>query len=188
MNGDTASRRRAKGSRTQQLRRLAIAVVVGFALLWGLVLWQAHSSLISLHPSFGRGIGPQLVSRSKGLVSVSKPYEKDNPYFGWQPPIPSESSCSWRECFKNTHQCPVCRDLPEDLAHDAVPEDSSSIAKDWIPDVTMLHRMRLQGHDAQGNLWPPALPEELCEDIGGYGGKNDDNREREYTRLRTVYT
>jgi hypothetical protein len=168
----------SKLSRTQQLRLVALASVIAFASLWGFVLWRSHSSLIVLHPPFrgaGIGIGPQLLSSKSNLAKSSAVAPVW--YDGWQPAIPTESSCSWRTCFQKTHQCPACRDLPEDLA--GLPEDFSA-GKQWIPDVTMLHRMRLLGHDSKGNPWPPVLPDELCEDIGGSGGKNDDNRAREY--------
>lgn len=57
--------------------------------------------------------------------------------------------------------------------------DGTSIdpGKDWIPDVTMLHRMFLDGHDSNGNPWPPPLDDELCEEIGSFGGKADGNKQ-----------
>ena len=50
---------------------------------------------------------------------------------------------------------------------------------DRVPDVEMLHRMLLQGHDSQGRPWPPPLvtptDNELCENIGTFGGQGDEN-------------
>jgi hypothetical protein len=50
----------------------------------------------------------------------------------------------------------------------------------WIPDVTMLHSMMLEGKDANGRPWPPALDSELCEQIDSVGGEGDTNKECEY--------
>jgi glycoprotein-N-acetylgalactosamine 3-beta-galactosyltransferase len=42
----------------------------------------------------------------------------------------------------------------------------------------MLHRMGLEGKDSNGNPWPPSLAsiDDLCEGIGVFGGRNDDNK------------
>ncbi|KAL3945109.1 MAG: hypothetical protein SGBAC_000838 [Bacillariaceae sp.] len=57
-----------------------------------------------------------------------------------------------------------CRDSLEDTN---VPNSSSlDPGEDWIPDVTMLRRMYLDGHDANGNPWPPPLDDDLCRALG----------------------
>jgi hypothetical protein len=52
--------------------------------------------------------------------------------------------------------------------------------KQWIPDVTVLRRMMIAGKDSDGNIWPPPLitldNNELCEDIGVFGGNIDDHK------------
>ena len=91
-------------------------------------------------------------------------------WYGWQPEIHPQPDCSWRKCFHENHGCPTtCRD---ENTLGEVPH----VPDDWIPDVTMLHRMHLAQKDANGNPWPPALPEELCEPIGVFGGNTDDNK------------
>ena len=99
----------------------------------------------------------------------------NNPWYGWQPEIPASMECSWRECFKNEHSCSTCRDSTSDFAV----ADGASInpGEDWVPDVTMLRRMFLDGHDSNGNPWPPPLDDELCEEIGTFGGKADGNKQ-----------
>jgi hypothetical protein len=105
--------------------------------------------------------------------SLRKPLTSDpNPYFGWQPITSDRMGCSWRECFKENHQCTTCRDLIEEWG--TVP----SVDDGWIPDVTLLHRMRLVGKDSRGQPWPPVLSDELCEKIGPFGGhSNDPNKD-----------
>lgn len=93
--------------------------------------------------------------------SLRQAFDSDpNPYFGWQPFTAQNMECSWRKCFKEEHQCTTCRDSSEDWG------PAPPMSADWIPDVTLLHRMRLAGHDAQGRPWPPTLSDELCEQIG----------------------
>jgi hypothetical protein len=93
-----------------------------------------------------------------------------NPWYGWQPKIAPTMECSWRQCLKTVHKCKTCRDSQEDI-EPAPPPPS----EDWVPDVTMLRRMLLEGHDSNGNPWPPPLDEELCEHMGTFGGTIDEN-------------
>jgi hypothetical protein len=58
--------------------------------------------------------------------------------------------------------------------------------ENWIPDVTMLHRMMLAGQDTEGRPWPPSLDSELCEDIGTDGSNIDISKEREYSKNLAV--
>lgn len=94
-----------------------------------------------------------------------------SPFYGWQAPISNNMTCSWRQCFQKNHGCAACREDPEDFG--MAPET-------WIPDVTMLHSMMLEGKDANGSPWPPALDLELCEQIDSVGGEGDANKECEY--------
>jgi hypothetical protein len=158
---------------------VALWVVIGFAGVWAIVLWQAHSSLTILrrHPSLG-GVGPQrLAPVAPAAIAASSKQSPENPYYGWQPPIPKEMACSWRDCLKKGHVCPTCRDSELDLLA-GLPENV--LSTNWIPDVTMLHRMMLEGKDAQGRPWPPPLDDELCEPMGVSGGRHDDNKVCEY--------
>ena len=140
--------------------------------IWGFLLWMVKTSLDGLHPALTE-IGPQRLPDKSPLMPTTTTRDRGitNPYFGWQPIIPTEKECSWRECFKPNHTCSTCRDLAVDWM------DAPNPPSNWIPDVTMLYRMRLQGKDSQGNPWPPPLDSELCENIGNFGGKQDDNRE-----------
>lgn len=177
-------------TQTRYRKHLAheIPVVVLFSCIWALILWQTYSSLNNLHPS-SSGINPQVLSLNSLAkdVTVKENWneEESNPYFGWQPSIATQqqqqTTCSWRECFKPDHShCRICRDLPEDMGQ--VPEPPSG----WVPDVTMLHRMRMRGKDSQGRPWPPPLDSELCQDIGNVGGTHDDNKARKLSRHATM--
>lgn len=115
--------------------------------------------------------------------------QPNNPYQGWQPKINSDSEeqhgkCnSWRKCFEENHACPgKCRDGLDDWGKPpplAPVHDSMDKNNQWIPDVTVLRRMIIKGKDSNGNPWPPPLvtktDRELCEPIGVFGGKNDEN-------------
>jgi hypothetical protein len=106
-----------------------------------------------------------------------------NPHYGWQPKIPETMDCSWRECFQDLHNCSTCRDSVEDFGTAPEPPDN------WIPDVTMLHRMMLAGKDANGPPWPPSLDLELCEDIGTDDGSTIDiGKKRELQKKPGVVT
>lgn len=130
-------------------------------------------------------------SKSKSKTNIIS-----NPYEGWQPTMHSDTnkeSCnSWRSCFKD-NECPAkCRNSLQDFGP-APPrpgftpdpkltkEENNEKAQQvpWVPDVTVLRRMLLAGHDDQGNPWPPPLvtdnDRELCEEIGDFGGPNDRN-------------
>jgi hypothetical protein len=186
-------RPRGKGHQTlkSSVRLYAIlTALIGFVAMWGVVLWKTHSSLMNIAVGFlGSHQQPWPPSKcpraAKALLlelteNKSEPrpeiYQKSTssiPFYGWQPRIPEQMTCSWRQCFKTDHECPTCRDAITDFGTAPVPPD------DWIPDVTMLHRMMLDGKDADGRPWPPGLDKELCEDIGGQGGKLDGNKECE---------
>ncbi len=166
-------------SKTNHKINVVYLIVFVVGLIWGLVLWETHYALLTWHPSSSGEIGPQVLSR----ISLQQETWKDNAdltlvsHIGWQPHIHTENACSWRECFKPEHNCPKCRDLLEDM--EQVPDPPSN----WVPDVTMLHRMRIQGKDAQGRPWPPPLDAELCQPIGNFGGKQDDNKACESTHV-----
>ena len=112
---------------------------------------RSSSTLSSTHPTANQ-MHPELGERNiyyYGKTAIV------NKWYGWQPEIAASMNCSWRECFLDNHNCTTCRDSLEDLQ---VTNDSSiDPGPDWIPDVTMLARMRQQGIDAQGNPWPPPL-------------------------------
>lgn len=189
-NGHAAKRSgyrsKAFGTRSK-FRKWTFGIAFGFALFWVVLLWQAHNNFLSgaKQPIGATPHGLQDVSLRHRLAAVDRPHQDiqqehhredhlfhatHNPHFGWQPAIPAEMACSWRECFKGSHRCSTCRDKPEDMG------PAPPTPKNWIPDVTMLYRMRIQGHDNQGQPWPPPLDPELCEDIGNFGGPHDDNR------------
>ena len=104
-----------------------------------------------------------------------------NPYLGWQPKhvtSPLGSSFSVRECFKaepksdGSDQPAGCNENPAELG------TAPSVDKGWIPDVTMIRTMMMHGKDRDGNVFPPQLSKELCEDIAVTGGKaGDTNKE-----------
>jgi len=120
-----------------------------------------------------------------------------NPYEGWQPTIfvdteaDANSNCqTWRTCFAKEHDCPgKCRDGKDDWGTPPVelPAHQFHPNAQWIPDVTVLRRMMVAGHDADGQPWPPPLflhnigseeeedDRELCEKIGVFGGTTDEN-------------
>lgn len=124
----------------------------------------------------------------------------ENPYEGWQPaihPVSAETAdnCkSWRACFAKDHNCHSrCREALQefgkapprpgftpdpDLDEDQNNQKAQQVP--WVPDVTVLRRMLHAGKDSDGNPWPPTLvtstDRELCEPIGTFGGKNDDNK------------
>ena len=115
---------------------------------------------------------------------------KGNPWYGWQiaatPPVSSHGDaggtqaqeCSWRDCFDLDHgDCSFwCRESEEGWKDD----EGSSLrsppepGEDWVPDVTMLKRMYLDGKDAKGEPWPPPLDDGLCEPVGSNGTGTDD--------------
>jgi glycoprotein-N-acetylgalactosamine 3-beta-galactosyltransferase len=98
--------------------------------------------------------------------------EINKPWYGWQPEIHSNMSCSWRKCFEKDHGCSTCRDLAVEIGEPPPPPPL-----DWVPDVTMLRRMLLDGHDNNGNKWPPLLDKELCEPMGDSGARKDDHQQ-----------
>mmetsp|Transcript_21920 Transcript_21920/g.54256 ORF Transcript_21920/g.54256 Transcript_21920/m.54256 type:complete len:485 (+) Transcript_21920:136-1590(+) len=111
-------------------------------------------------------------------ASQSKSITINNPYEGWQPAIHQDKNSidckSWRTCFTE-NSCPQkCRNSLEDFGQ-APPRPNA----EWVPDVTVLRRMLKDGHDHEGNSWPPPLvtdtDRELCEEIGDFGGPHDKN-------------
>ena len=161
------------------------AAVLSFVGVWGVAVWYTHVSLSSLpHPSDGLvpDDGTPQDNQIAGLAHAQDPknvYENEhNPYFGWQPPIADQMACSWRTCLQKNHSCTTCRDLESEMG------PAPTVPDDWVPDVTVLKRMRLAGRDATGKPWPPPLDDELCEPMGGNGGRNDINKNCKYIKLR----
>ena len=70
----------------------------------------------------------------------------NNPWYGWQPQPDNED---WG--------------------------DAPVPPKDWIPDVTMLKSMHTNGHDKNGNVWPPSLDQRLCQPMIPDGNKEGDD-------------
>ena len=132
-------------------------------------------------------------NEKEGDNSNSNNNNSYNPWYGWQPTkllsTTNDKKCSWRECFKDGHndkpECAaICRDsieewgeIPPTVLKSDTPPILADGGKEWIPDVTMLKRMYIDGHDQAGNIWPPPYNDngELCEEIGTFGGKQDDN-------------
>jgi len=110
-----------------------------------------------------------------------------NPHLGWQPPLlpsPLGYSFSWRVCFRadakndGSAQPVGCRENPDEFGTAPPPPlnfVTDSGEKIWVPDVTMVRTMLLHGMDIDGNVFPPPLDEELCQDIGVTGGKSGDS-------------
>mmetsp|Transcript_28119 Transcript_28119/g.77328 ORF Transcript_28119/g.77328 Transcript_28119/m.77328 type:complete len:458 (-) Transcript_28119:361-1734(-) len=143
-------------------------LMILFAVLWLLGLIVSHAFL------------QQHLEKDPEQEEEDEP--DPNPYFGWQPDYPSNdafstsSEChSWRVCFPEPEKAPPiqcltrCREQEWDEPAPDPPEN-------WIPDVTVLYRMRLAGKDSNGRPWPPPLDPELCQEIGPVGGKHDDNK------------
>jgi glycoprotein-N-acetylgalactosamine 3-beta-galactosyltransferase len=181
-------------------RKEIAGVVVVFLACWSLFLFYAHFSLTrhvpdaavdnqqqqplpfsvqrrhiaeeSAHDLNNANAALTMISdNKKANDNTNKNDEINNPWYGWQPEIHSNMSCSWRKCFEKDHGCSTCRDLVVEIGEPPPPPPL-----DWVPDVTMLRRMLLDGHDANGNKWPPLLDKELCEPMGVFGGRNDDNQ------------
>jgi hypothetical protein len=99
-----------------------------------------------------------------------------NPYLGWQPTFPDpDASFSWRSCFKAkptadaSDQSAGCRENPTTFGK------APKADEDWIPDVAMIRKMLMHGKDRNGNVFPPPLDKELCQDISVQGGTRDDS-------------
>lgn len=115
------------------------------------------------------------VRNTNATHAASWVLDDSSSWYGWQPEIHIEPDCKWRKCFKDNHRCrTTCRDEPETMGKTPRAED---IPHNWVPDVTILRRMFLAQKDADGNPWPPSLPEELCEPIGDFGNRRDRNLE-----------
>jgi len=108
------------------------------------------------------------------LRATSRPTQ--DPWYGWQPAAPVDA-CPVKKCFEDKgiwedhSDCPNCLDNPQDFT--PVPDAGPN----WIPDVTMLHRMLLDGKDSGGDPWPPALSKQFCEPLGVFGGPLDTNKQ-----------
>ncbi|KAL9190971.1 hypothetical protein ACHAXT_000677 [Thalassiosira profunda] len=110
-----------------------------------------------------------------GSDSGNSPYTtaalEKNPHLGWQPLVRHDSPFSWRACFRNTTSDEATRPtgcLEHDLG------EAPQVEKNWVPDVTMLHKMALYGRDINGNPFPPTMSAELCENIGETGEDDAD--------------
>jgi len=126
----------------------------------------------SKYQSANEDIKPEPDQNPYSLTALKK-----NPFLGWQPPLthsPLGSSFSWRTCFKadpksdGSDQPAGCNENPAEMG------SNPPVAKDWIPDVTMVRTMMMHGKDINGNPFPPSLPKELCEGIGVRGEKSGD--------------
>ncbi|KAL7539102.1 hypothetical protein ACHAXR_009023 [Thalassiosira sp. AJA248-18] len=115
-------------------------------------------------------------------ATVRNPYTAEalekNPNLGWQPP-PShlDISFSWRTCF---NKAVTDSDRPAGCRENITELGSAPTAeKDWVPDVTMIREMFMYGKDRYGNVFPPPLDNELCENINGQTGgmEGDTNKE-----------
>lgn len=124
--------------------------------------------------------------------------------------IKREEQCSWRVCFIPTRKGPrkveaiqrklnctkYCRESLEDFINPPPrPQQSSTSSllssaqptlsqdhqqQQWIPDVTMLSRMRQEGKDSMGRPWPPPLSVEFCDDLG-----MEKEHSPDFNKLRT---
>lgn len=191
-----------KGKKSNNL----LLVVLGFFLLsWvGVFVFSGGSTStnakLSNNPNI-RATRQTDLNLKRKAIKKAFVSNKSNPYEGWQPAIHSDKNdgeCkSWRVCFKgrkNSESClDRCRESPEALGEapprpgfkpdpqgDSEDNNEKAQAVEWIPDVTVLHRMLKAGKDEKGNPWPPPLvteaDKELCEDIGNFGGEFDDNK------------
>ncbi|CAJ1935353.1 unnamed protein product [Cylindrotheca closterium] len=118
---------------------------------------------INLSPSSSYHASTQNLS-ANNIYYINGTHAVVNHWYGWQPE-PHAMDCSWVECSAKKHEnCKFCRDSQEDYIEGVPGGNMSSLdpGEGWIPDVTMLRRMFLDGHDANGRPWPPPLPSELC--------------------------
>ncbi|CAJ1968930.1 unnamed protein product [Cylindrotheca closterium] len=167
----------------KQIQAIVGGVIALYLATWLFVILYFHAIVSTTHDSSNTNNSQDqdqtIEQRSLGRESISKKNNSnnavENPWYGWQPEISSSMECSWRECMKEKHTCNTCRDSKLDMA--VAGDASIDPGKDWVPDVTMLHRMFLDGQDSNGNPWPPSLDDELCEDIGSFGGKADGNKQ-----------
>eukprot|EP01082_Thalassiosira_pseudonana_P001289 g1573.t1 g1573 contig10:2367169-2368815(-) len=186
---------KSSGGNLKRIAFVGVGVVVLFLLVaWGGALYHVTTSSSDGddHNVVGGGVKNALrrmrnpynkpikkSGRTSSSIDYTNPYTLDslkhNPHLGWQPKIhPSPPSFSWRTCFKadaksdGTDQPPGCREHPSELGP-APPVDN-----DWIPDVTMIRTMMMHGADRNGEVFPPVIGREMCEDIGVFGGKDGD--------------
>jgi hypothetical protein len=155
---------------------IIVAILVLLMVIWvSMIAYFYHNSIVTTTTSSTNDSQPAQ-SSSKTTSRIIQQYD------GWQPPDfvdTNEASCtSWRKCFSDTHRCPGrCRDDNASLTVGSPPVEFDD--KNLVPDVEMLHRMLLDGHDNQGRPWPPPLVtptnKELCEHIGTFGGQADEN-------------
>jgi glycoprotein-N-acetylgalactosamine 3-beta-galactosyltransferase len=193
----------AKEKEKQQGNERPLFLYIGAIALFSLFIAARQiyaSSVLVLPPVIDVGVSAATQPQSSSSSSTRSSHKpvidesplpsyatQENPWYGWQPATTIVSSatattttttttttaaqCSWRECFRvDHHNCTKCRDSLESWG-EAPPAPS----KDWVPDVTMLKRMYLEGRDAQGNPWPPPLDDELCEAMDDNSGNDNDN-------------
>lgn len=171
-SGPPSTHRKIQGA--ERSKNAVLAVIILFVAGWFFFLIQAYSSIATHAKPLPQRSDPQQQLRNVA-VKDTKENKQSSPqlsWYGWQPEIHPTADCSWRQCFHNDHGCKTtCRD--ESDAFGDVPH----VPDDWVPDVTMLHRMFVAQKDANGNPWPPPLSDELCEPIGVFGGRTDENKE-----------
>jgi hypothetical protein len=186
--GSSDRKERGTAKRTKRAVALSLAptgkyLLIGILGVWGGLLYFAHSTLGFLadeaeglpfldHMPSKSAPGQQRQKDVRSHQGGNDTTYHENPWYGWQPKIAPTMECSWRMCLSKKDKCRTCRDSPEDI-EPAPPSPS----EDWIPDVTMLRRMLLEGQDSNGNPWPPPLDEELCEPMGPFGEKHDQNKQ-----------
>mmetsp|Transcript_33040 Transcript_33040/g.80303 ORF Transcript_33040/g.80303 Transcript_33040/m.80303 type:complete len:518 (+) Transcript_33040:124-1677(+) len=195
LNGATNNnrRRRSKGTSSSSSSMLSTRTtpisMIGTVFILLMMFWiliasyfyrntiTTRKSSSNVDASLSQPVMRQLVNEPSKKQIVASPYD------GWQPldyvDKNADDCSSWRKCFADKHGCPGrCRDSKLDI-EDEVSMPHRFDDTTWVPDVEMLHRMLLQGHDSQGRPWPPALVtptnKELCENIGTFGGQGDEN-------------
>jgi len=142
------------------------------------------------------------VRKAKGNKhdSVAEPVvvKSNNPYEGWVPKVSKardrgQKGCdSWRTCFKDNKCGAKCRDSVHDFGEppprpgytpkSGLDKETMQLEAQkvpWVPDVWIQRRMLKAGKDQNGDPFPPPLvtvtDRELCENIGTFGGNNDDH-------------
>lgn len=129
---------------------------------------------------------PPIQQQAKPKPNIAAP-DGTNPFEGWQPaPLPNllapkdnNGDCNWRACLdpaKAAKCSSFC--LEQQSSFQPIPSQSDYPGDgSWIPDVEIVRRMFLKGVDANGNAFPPPLPDELCEPMGPRGQRKDINKE-----------
>ena len=166
---------------------LFLVVVVGCWCLGILLLLVPNSPIAPLNHVDYMAVEALLHEFRHESVVVSSttepPLEVDSQsnisWDGWQPKVYPDDvpgSCKVRDCLANEghyadhSHCPNCHDDPQEFLK------PPKVPSSYVPDPTILYRMRLAGHDNQGNPWPPPLSQHYCETMGPQGGPNDPNQ------------